>query len=439
VRARVLIAVIALGFFWAPIALRMVGVTARPFENRRLAGFPKPSQGWEALDQSTRFFVDRLPLREQAVQANTWISERVFDTTPDYARNDPGGGDEHASLPFGQPEKAAPTPTPEAGAQPSGAPATSPNPPAAGQAAAGQPSSTVLKGRAGWLYLGDEAVRACSLFSPWKQALRRWERFMSILRRSGRRVILVIAPDKSTIYPEYLPETYTEKQCAPRGRRKNWAAIEGAAGRDPRILPLRRSLLAIKRPPPHEAYLRKDTHWNTVAGTLAVDKTLRRLGDVRMRTGDIIKGRARYTGDITNLVGAPETDVSPQWTIRRRGLPPTSSTRGKLPGGQPIRVLARPAGGPKVIPGRTLFLYDSYGFAMLGGLRSYTRTLDLVQWYGATGGISADSLTTALSRSRTIILETVERDVNFKASDQGFLTPAYLDRLATELPPERGR
>ena len=111
-------AVLALLFFCLPVGLRAVGITVRPFENRELAGAPKLSDGWNAFDQGTRFFVDRLPLREQAVRANTWISLHVWDTLPDYARARNGKDD---ALPFGAPQAKAP---PSAGGDAGGDEAT---------------------------------------------------------------------------------------------------------------------------------------------------------------------------------------------------------------------------------------------------------------------------------------------------------------------------
>ncbi len=66
-------ALLAIAFFAAPVALRAVGVHANAFENRRLAEAPKLSQGWEVFQQATRFLTDRMPLREQAVRANTIV------------------------------------------------------------------------------------------------------------------------------------------------------------------------------------------------------------------------------------------------------------------------------------------------------------------------------------------------------------------------------
>jgi alginate O-acetyltransferase complex protein AlgJ len=367
---RIAIAAAALIFFFGPLGLRAVGVTARPFENRPMATFPKPSQGWDALEQGKRFFIDRLPLREQAVHADAWISRNVFDTAPAAGRAGPA----HAGpLPAKQP----------APAKPAAAPATPP------------PGDKALAGKDGWLYLEGETNRACYPFIPWPRAVARWERLASIIRRSGRRVVVAIPADKSSIYPEYLPATYALRDCAPQGHRAAWRAIEAA--RDPAILGLRRTLLEARRPPPEEAYYRKDTHWNTKGGVLGVQAVLERIGDVTVRPGEIVKERTEYTGDLTNLSGSPETDTSPAWTIRR---------------GRKART----------VRGRALFVYDSYGTAMLDALQAYAPGLAEVQWFDTPPA----ALIAAIRQAETVILETVEREVNFRASDSGLLTPAFL-------------
>jgi alginate O-acetyltransferase complex protein AlgJ len=374
--ARTVVTTIALLFFFAPIGLRVVGVTAQPFENRRLASFPELSQGWDALDQGTRFFVDRMPLREQAVRADSWISSNVFGTEPAAGR---ATARDAAGLPFKAPAAKQPAP------------------------AAPPPGDKALAGKRGWLYLDGELVRTCQLFIDWRQALARWQRMAAIIRASGRRVLVVFPPDKSTIHPEHLPDSFTQRDCLAPGKRAAWQAIEGA--RDPAIVGLRRTMLATKRQPPDEAYYRKDTHWNTKGGTLAVQEMLRQLGGtVRMRRDEIVEGRAEYHGDLSTLNGTPESDTAPAWSIRRR------------------------RGAPR-LPGRTLFVYDSYGTAMQDALSPYARSLTLLGWYNTP----AADIIAAIRRADTVLLETVEREVNYRASDLGLLTPAFLTQLQRAL------
>jgi hypothetical protein len=377
VSVRHVVAVLALAFFCAPLALRAVGMTAREFENRPMATFPKLSQGWDALEQGKRFLVDRLPLREQAVRADAWISSDIFDT-------DPAAGRAGAKGPAGLP---APKPPPAAAAAP--APA----------------GDKPVAGTDGWLFLEGEFVRACAPFIAWPKAMLRWERLAAVIRRSGRRVVLVFPPDKSTIHPEYLPASFAQRACLGPGHDAAWAAIEGAT--DPAVLGLRRAMLAAKAPGTSGPYYRKDTHWNTMGGTIGVRELLERLGvpGVRMRDDEIVKGREEYGGDLATLSGAPQTDTAPQWTIRRRA-------------------------GARRLPGRTLFLHDSYGNAMQDALVGYLADPALLEWYGK----SPAALIAAIRGADTVVLETVEREINYKASDLGLLTPSFFAALRRALP-----
>jgi hypothetical protein len=408
--ARRVFTVLALVFFFTPVTLRVVGVHAHAFENRPLATIPHLSQGWQALPQATQFLVDRLPLREQAVRANTWGWEHIFGTAPNYGAQGAG------ALPFGKPDQ--PKVAKSAG-------------PANGSPANGQPGVTVLEGKKGWLFLEDELGRACNLFTSWKIAMARWTQMVSIIRRSGRKVVLVIPPDKSTIYPEYLPDRFPERDCIKAGRTNAWRAIESSA--NPGILGLRQPLLNAKKPPPEELYFPTDTHWNTMAGVLAVQATLERLGSkVRVEPDEILKDRTSYTGDLSNLQGKPVTGTAPRWQIRRAGLPAARAAAETLPGGGKGTLIRRRSGGPPVLPGRTVFVDDSYGEAMIDALQSYTHQLSIVQWYV---DLPPASLIASIKQADTVILESIERDINYKASDGAIVTPQFLAALARALPP----
>jgi len=99
-------AALAVVFFATPLALIVAGVGARAFENRRLAPTPKLADGWDFFDDATRFLIDRLPLRYQAVHANTWIDRQIFAMTPRYGQNGLGGVANDQALPFaGRPQQ----------------------------------------------------------------------------------------------------------------------------------------------------------------------------------------------------------------------------------------------------------------------------------------------------------------------------------------------
>lgn len=368
-------AAFALLFFFAPLLLWAGGVRARPFENRPMAAAPSLSDGWDAFDGATRFFVDRLPLREQAVRANTWTSVNVFGTTPDYG--DRAGG----ALPFGQPEQPA-EPTPAAGPQ---------------------PSAGVLEGQDGWLFLQADLQNACKPPIAWDAAMERYERLLAIIRDSGRKVAFVAVPDKSTVYARHLPtDGFAEQDCYRAGKREGWDQLEQAGL--PELLWLRQTMVEGRAEPPEETYWPEDTHWNTKGGVQAARAVLEQLGGPPIPESEIVKGRTEHTGDLAALIGAAAERSGPDWAIQRA------------------------ADAPKY-PGRTAFLIDSFGPTLAVGLAPYMQELVSADWLVTP----SDQLIQAIVAADTVILEKVERDVPYLVSDGGILTPAFMDALETAL------
>ena len=385
-RLRLAFALAALFFFAIPVALRMAGVTARPFENRRLGEAPSLSQGFDAFPQATRFFVDRLPLREQAVRANTWISRSIFATTPKYGRSQTARSD---------------------GALPFGAPKAEPGKSAAGRATKPPPGQRPLEGRDGWIFLDGELLRACERFIRYDKAVDRWVSMVRTIRRSGRRVVLVVPPDKSTIYPEFVGAKNPAADCMTEKRAAAWRAMESTGSRY--VVPLRRPMLARKRTGSEILYKPKDTHWNGVGAEVFIRETLRALdAGVQVADGEFRPALEVDEGDLTGLLGAPEKETTPS------------------------RKLVRVAGAP-VVPGRTLFVNDSFGITAIKNLRPYFKTLDNYLWYGS----NAREMVKRIAAADTVVLECTEREINFRASDQGFVTPAFLAALERGLAPVR--
>jgi hypothetical protein len=240
-------------------------------------------------------------------------------------------------------------------------------------------------------------------------------------------VVFVVPPDKSTIYPEYLPPEYPDKACAGPGRKELWDAIEGSTRRE--LLGLRKPMLAVKEAPPEHTYLVNDTHWGSKGAVLALAAVLERLpGSVAVADEEIERGRGKVAGDLSGLLGAPQELDAPVWRIKR-AVADVTSREEKLPEGSVEQVWTRPAGRAPLIPGRTVFVYDSFGVGLLDNLGAYTRELASLQWYSTKPNDTIE----AIARADTVILEKVERDLNFLASDQGIVTPANLDALEARL------
>ena len=376
---RTLFALVAIAFFAIPVTLRAVGVTAKPFENRRLAEAPSLSQGWEAFDQATRFLTDRMPLREEAVRADSYISRHVFDTTPRYAGG--GGAGTDRALPF-------------AGAQQGDG---------AAAAAAGQ-ATRVDEGKHGWLYLADEFTAACSPTVPVERAAAAWRRLVSIVRASGRHAVVLVVPDKGSIYPEHVSLGHRVGACASRGKQRLWDLLERTARSDD-VIPLRRALLSRKRRGHGLLYSRTDSHWNQRGATTLVEAALRRVGGgVGVARGEIVeRGNVTFTGDLTTLLGDPQTETGPRVEVRR----PAAARR---------------------LPGRTAYVLDSFGDIVNPQLIPYLEQFRRVPW-----DTPPKRLLDAIAGVDTVIFQVVERDFTVLPSAGGELSPAFLHGLRTRL------
>jgi alginate O-acetyltransferase complex protein AlgJ len=390
-----IVAAIAIAFFFAPIGLRAVGFKAHCCpENRPFAPAPKLADGWKVFDETTRYLIDRMPGRKQAIRANTSISRKLFATTPRYGQNAIGGVADDQALPFtGRP---AQDKTDLNAIQPS-ARATPPK--LIGDV------SPVADGNDGWLYLQHDFDHACHEFTPLPRAMAQWLGFMKLIRASGRRVVLVVPADKSTIYPEHVRPDTPELACSRPGKARLWAAIDSPTARQSGIIGLRGALRAAKAANPGLIYYRKDSHWNPIGALTLVRSVVPALDpDVPVLAGEAVDtGPAPHTGDLTALIGAPQTETAPTRAIRR-------------------------AAGAPVIGGRSLLIGDSFSDAASPLLAPYFADLRHVNWDDRPGDII-----TQLNAAQTVVLEVVEWQFDFYPTKYGALNPTFQRLVAQQL------
>lgn len=402
-RSRTFLLIGAMVFFFTPLALLLVGVRAEAFENRKLASPPRMSQGWGIFGQTTKYLVDRLPMRQEAIEINTWKSLNIFKTAPRYGSN----GGNSGALPFGVKEKEV-----KRDEKREAAPAT---------------ASQVLVGRSGWLYLQGDIDRACSPFLPWDEAVSRWERLGKMLRESGRNVVVVIPPDKSTIYPQHLPKGMKTRECMEDGKKALWNQVESSD--EPSLLGLRASVKAEATQADQPLYYLKDSHWNTYGSLVFVREVTNKIGPEKIDDRNIEVGnKVERTGDLSSLLGSPENDNEVPSYLVRPGVKPGPVSLEKLPGGGELSVTQiKNPGQLPTLPGRTLFIHDSYGIGPFGGIQQQAEEFAAGQWYNT----KPEDLAVAMAGADHLVLENVEREVTYRALE--ILTPAFFSSLEKEL------
>jgi alginate O-acetyltransferase complex protein AlgJ len=219
-------------FFLAPTLAFILGVRPQAFENHALAPFPSLSEGWGFFTGMPAWATDHMPLRELAIRAGDVISTEVFGDPPVS-----GSGDSTPSGPLpGSPSGPRPAPT------------------------AGYPN--VITGTDGWLYLGLDVSNKCQPVMDLDQVVAALRRLREVVESSGRRFVLIVAPDKSTAVPEHLPDRYVGKDCSRALSNRFWERANSELD----VVDLRPELTRIAGRLGRPLYHPNDSHWTYEGG-----------------------------------------------------------------------------------------------------------------------------------------------------------------------------
>lgn len=171
------------------------------------------------------------------------------------------------------------------------------------------PAADVIIGRDGWLYSAAESmvahhIRALSL-SP--EELRDWQALLEQRRdwlaRRNIAYVFVIAPDKHSIYPEYLPE-WLRQGAGPS--KLDQLATHLVANSTIRFVDLRSALRSARDREP--LYYMTDTHWNPAGSLIGYQETMRTISAINpawqpLPAAVFKRTHASHTGDLAALLG----------------------------------------------------------------------------------------------------------------------------------------
>ncbi|MGH3720965.1 MAG: alginate O-acetyltransferase AlgX-related protein [Pseudonocardiaceae bacterium] len=369
-RCRQLTALACAGlFFFGPALAHGLGVHAARFENRALATFGDPREGWAWLTGLPAWAADNLPWRERAVQATEALSRGVFD--------------EPAALPAQPPGPAsilAPVPRLPIAAFPS-----------------------VIEGREGWLYLGADVSGACVPSRSLTDTMISLRRLRAVVEASGRRFVLVVAPDKTTMVPEHLPADYLGRDCASRARNEFWRRVVAEAG----AIDLRPALADIARRKGSPVYYPADTHWSQEGG-VALTYALGELVHPGItRTWHVAPaGSTPWPDDISPLIGRGGEHTIPTYSLGPAG--PVDRTRSIASDFRvPLRLVSVPTLGAVNQPVR--MIGDSFTqFASRYLAAAFT---DITIVHPETVGAAPRSAGQLLASGKVVVLEVAERNL----------------------------
>ena len=391
---RWLVLLIGLVFLFAPAVAYVSGVRATEIENRRLTEFPSVSAGWDFFPQLSAWATDHLPLRDRAVAANTRLSESVFGEPPQYGGPAEGGG-------------------------------AGPVAPAPGETGVEERVfPRVLQGKDGWLFLGADVSGACEPLLPLDETIAGLDRFGEMVRAAGKTYVFTVAPDKSTMNPDKMPDTYVGDDCAPEAKEAFWERMED----DPPVgyVDLKQELARVQEEDGENLWRPSDTHWAQRGGLVYAQELAEALDPALWRTSRIEPtGPISLQADLAAQLGTPRKDEVPGWRLVREGVTVTEERATTLS--------ATTTGAPLHTPS-TLILGDSFTQSSLSLLSPLFASARIVQ--PATATDDPPALVQAVLSSDTIVLEIVERSVvagDVPIIDEDFL--AMLEQALATAPP----
>jgi len=199
-------------------------------------------------------------------------------------------------------------------------------------------SPYVIIGKEGWLFLKsgqtEDNFRGGPVLS--NADLERWKRSLEhrqeLLARRGVQFLFVIAPDKQTIYPEYLPDKYRRpNDLTPAQLLVSYLAAHSNV----HVLSLLEPLMNAKVS--GRLYFRNDTHWNTMGAYVGYREIMERLHvwfpDLKPRDRSEFQTVDEYVkGDLARMIGMPGYSAESEPDLKQLVPTKTSSTPFQLAG-----------------------------------------------------------------------------------------------------------
>ncbi|MTD14123.1 hypothetical protein GIS00_09215 [Nakamurella sp. YIM 132087] len=407
--------VVAAVFFLGPAAAFVLGNRATEIDNRPLTKFPAVSAGWEFIPELQAWANDHLPLRAEAVKAGTKISEWLFKEPPNYGQR----SDEIGPVPGGGGE------VPGGGS--SGGTTSTP----------GQINyPRVLQGKDGWLFVGGDVSEPCQPTMTPQESADALQRISDAVKASGRNFVLVVAPDKSAAEPEFMPDTFAGRDCMDTARDEFWAAADKLDG-----VTLVNPLPAVQEKEQssgESAWRKLDTHWGPLGASVMGQQLADALDPTLLdNTTATVEGTVSLRGDLSALLGTPQTEDVPGVTLDRPGvqlsLDGAPITAAEAPTvGYSFQEIRGTTDGPATLyQPDTVIFGDSFLASSVPYVVPYFSSVSYINYNAAAQEGAITSMANRAVQADTVVLELVER--NAVSGAAAILRPANVDALVAAL------
>lgn len=365
---RTLVLVGFIGFITMPLLVTVAGVRPGSVENRSTT--QAPDLGGQALlrektyQSINQFLIDRWAFRGLAVRANAKLNDKLWRS--EFA------GD-------------------------------------------------VRRGKDDWLFFGPSLRRLCTEPLTPTQSLEVLDRLAATIEGSGRTFVYALAPEKTSIYPEYLTDRQrNEGTCAFAERDQLRAALQ-APSRAWNV-DLYGPIEALKAASSTPVYHPRDTHWTQRGAAQYVSEVVERLQPGLWDDGELVQtGTATLTPDLTRLLGLPKTDTEDAYAVQRPGVTVSEDPPIPVAGDFAVRRFhASATGGTSLIAGRTVMIYDSFTLSAVDLLTPFFADLTLVHW----NDIGKTNVAELIAAADTVVVEGAEREFAWRMSDKVAGVPA---------------
>jgi len=276
------------------------------------------------------------------------------------------------------------------------------------------PSSKVHIGKDGWLYYfrtEHEYFKVDDCIPAEKKKMLNLARELHYLERiveaSGRRFVLLIAPDKTTIYPEYFGVERPDLKC----HMNRYDLLMKYMQKYPvkNFIPLDRLLQAVKKK--RQVYYKTDTHWNDYGAMVAAWALLRHLTGKNWRNffPHIEMGEKLYSGDLSKMIAI---DIKEKTEfIKKIDYPSVirEINMGRYMNGKRLRYVTADIDmkdSDKLLP-RAILFRDSFATKIIKYIAGSFKQLDVIWSNNVTTRLVPEPVEDVL-KARIIILEIAE-------------------------------